>query len=876
VFPTFSALAGVPLPARVVYDGRDMSAVLLQPQGRSLHNILWIFGSSRPNDGPAAARMGRWKAHWITGPGLGGCSATTPVCPTTGQPACQGVSTQACQLPDDRPLVFDVAQDPSEAFPVYGATNASEGWGTAPLDPGSYVTTAQVHQAVATLVAARRRFMATFPCLLPRRPCHLVAPPDLPGEGAGRYGVCCDRDPYVQPSRATPNSTCNCNQQSLKSDDSEGVVVVTAQLAQQMYDAEASVWNPYPVRGKHIYNVRDYGAIGDNSTLDTAAIQRAIDAAAKAISTQEGLAYVRVPAGAFLIASVNMSSGVYLVLEAGGVLQGSHDPLHYAYDWQQWNVVQGHGVKNTGVIGPVDGQMGGEIRGSMWQMISGWDKTEHHFLQTNWRGTNNCSSDCRPMNLAFVDSVNISVIGIRIMDSAFWTQLFRRCTNVVERGVHVEGATQYGNNDGLDIESCTNVTVSDSVFITGDDCIAMRSGHCQKLNHPWPLDPTTGRIQPTRGIRLRNLTLTSTSAAIKVEALFQTNHGDLFDLEAKDIRILRTNRGIGVWQRNGNGTLQDLVFRDITIQTQIQWQPNFWGSGEPIVVTSFPSDDKSSVVGLKGIRNITFDSIIAHSEGGILLSTFPGPDTPSFPGRGAVSGLIFRNVSLTIVNIGNSSNQYGSAHEFAPVWGRFADGPVKRKAPVDGMFVDGVSDIRLEDVRIAFNGSNANWSMQCLNITARSPLVCEDGFRCENGTVAAQLARQIKPVPAWLGFYGAPKGGPAARTAGTGSQSVADVFKFGTAAVSRGAHSGTLADYCGEHTSFQSVWGMTGLGDGKVVNNPNDRDTWNPPASGAGMIQAASHWSAMSKACPQIAGIIIDDFIGHYYAGVLRNFDRHC
>jgi hypothetical protein len=69
---------------------------------------------------------------------------------------------------------------------------------------------------------------------------------------------------------------------------------------------------------------------------------------------------------------------------------------------------------------------------------------------------------------------------------------------------------------------------------------------------------------------------------------------------------------------------------------------------------------------------------------------------------------------------------------------------------------------------------------------------------------------------------------------------------------------------------------MTGLGDGKVVNNPNDRDTWNPPASGAGMIQAASHWSAMSKAYPQIAGIIIDDFIGHYYAGVLRNFDRHC
>ena len=42
IFPTFSALAGVALPAGVVYDGRDMSEVLFKPDGRSQHDVLFI------------------------------------------------------------------------------------------------------------------------------------------------------------------------------------------------------------------------------------------------------------------------------------------------------------------------------------------------------------------------------------------------------------------------------------------------------------------------------------------------------------------------------------------------------------------------------------------------------------------------------------------------------------------------------------------------------------------------------------------------------------------------------------------------------------------------------------------------------------------
>eukprot|EP01043_Picozoa_sp_COSAG02_P025797 COSAG02_NODE_1463_length_12488_cov_7.312591_5_plen_137_part_00 len=79
LFPTASALAGVPLPSDRVYDGKDMSDVLLKEDGKSKHEVLFFYGGARTGTpgggrgGPSAARMGCWKAHWGTGPGMGGC-----------------------------------------------------------------------------------------------------------------------------------------------------------------------------------------------------------------------------------------------------------------------------------------------------------------------------------------------------------------------------------------------------------------------------------------------------------------------------------------------------------------------------------------------------------------------------------------------------------------------------------------------------------------------------------------------------------------------------------------------------------------------------------------------------------------------------------
>ena len=82
---------------------------------------------------------------------------------------------------------------------------------------------------------------------------------------------------------------------------------------------------PGPVAGMAVYNVRDYGAKGDGATLDTAAVQAAIDAC-----TRDHGGIVLIPAGDFVVGTVELKSNVTLQLAASGRLLGSANPNDYS------------------------------------------------------------------------------------------------------------------------------------------------------------------------------------------------------------------------------------------------------------------------------------------------------------------------------------------------------------------------------------------------------------------------------------------------------------------------------------------------------------------------------------------------------------------
>ena len=239
------------------------------------------------------------------------------------------------------------------------------------------------------------------------------------------------------------------------------------------------------IRGIHIQYVDrgfqspcSFGAAGDNSTLNTGAFRRTFAACARA-----GGGYVEVPQGAFRTGTVHLVSNCYLLLHPGGVVQGSTEQSDYGDDWDFWSIVLGLNVSNTGVISSVPdgplGSSGGEIRGVAWQMVSGYNAEQGCFTEVHWPGPegDECKGVCKPGNLFVQDGSNITVSGVSITESAGWSQIYRRCSNLLADRLVVENSVQWGGGDGMDVESGSNLTFANSRYKNGDDNLAV-SIHC--------------------------------------------------------------------------------------------------------------------------------------------------------------------------------------------------------------------------------------------------------------------------------------------------------------------------------------------------------------------------------------------------------------
>ena len=287
----------------------------------------------------------------------------------------------------------------------------------------------------------------------------------------------------------------------------------------------------------------------------------------------------------------SQASNCYLLLQRGGVVQGSDNQSDYGDDWDFWSIVLGRAVANTGVIGPSQTGLagGGELRGVLWQMITGYDPAADDFVEQRWPGIEAapCGGVCKPGNLMLQDSVNVTVADVSITESSGWTQIYRRCSNVLADRLVVENSVQWGGGDGMDVESGYNTTFSNSRYKNGDDCLPFRSGSFCYLKTPWPAGP----IAPVEMVRIYNMNLTSSSSAIKFEASTEMTGamkdvGDISDVIVDNITITDTNRGIGLWQRTSHGALKDMLFQNIKMTTRFDPKPGKCTSNLPLLVMS--------------------------------------------------------------------------------------------------------------------------------------------------------------------------------------------------------------------------------------------------------------------------------------------------
>lgn len=305
-------------------------------------------------------------------------------------------------------------------------------------------------------------------------------------------------------------------------------------------------------------SITDFGAVADGATINTKAIQAAIDHLSVNVSANGGGTVV-VPQGVFVSGALFLKPKVHLHLQKGAVLKCSTDMANFPV---QRTRIEGHFEEkfNPALI---------NARGCDGLHISGegtLDGAGRPIWDLFWK-LRNAAPD--PKNfpnvsvprarLALIEnSRGVAIEGITFKDSQFWNLHLYRCEDVLVRQARFEVPDDYKqapSTDGVDVDSCQKVTIDGCYFSVTDDCIAAKGS-----KGPHAMEDRDS--PPVEHIRVRNCVykrgggvLTLGSEATIVRDVIVENCKVIGDVPVATVKLR-----IDTPQR-----YEDILFRDIAL-----------------------------------------------------------------------------------------------------------------------------------------------------------------------------------------------------------------------------------------------------------------------------------------------------------------------
>ncbi len=258
-------------------------------------------------------------------------------------------------------------------------------------------------------------------------------------------------------------------------------------------------------------DIRDFGAKADGETLNTEAINNAI----KAVS-EKGGGKVVIPEGLWLTGPVVLQNNVNLHVEKNALVLFSGDADLYPLVRTSFEgldmlrcqspisamnaeniAITGHGVldgsgdswrpvkrnkmtdgqwksllKSGGVVDE-SGKVWYPNEGALKASILTGSKEKREISDSEWEGMKRW---LRPVLLSIVKSKRVLLEGVTFRNSPSWCLHPLSCEDLTLNGVKVFNPWYSQNGDALDVESCKNVVVTNSLFDAGDDAICIKSG----------------------------------------------------------------------------------------------------------------------------------------------------------------------------------------------------------------------------------------------------------------------------------------------------------------------------------------------------------------------------------------------------------------
>lgn len=403
-------------------------------------------------------------------------------------------------------------------------------------------------------------------------------------------------------------------------------------------------------------NVLDFGAVGDGTADDTAAVQAAIDAQAA-----EGGGRVIVPSNkTFRCGTVQLRTGIELHLEPQATLQASPDEALYTVRRQTGGLSDGNPEEDAEpsimfitAEGCTDISITG--RGTI-------DGGGRFFIEEDLGGIY-AMAHIRPYTIFLVGCERVTIRDVQIFDGAYWTVRLSGCVSALIDSVTIRNDLKLPNNDGIDIDACQRVRIANCDIVTADDGICIKC--CKESAH----------FGACSDITVTGCTIVSRSAAICLGSEIAT---PIRNVVVTACVVSDSHRGLAL-KLSEPGGVENVLFSDIVIETRF-FDSRFWGCGEPIYATSYPWRGGSGTA-----RNIRFHNILARSENGALIRA-------EEPGK--LSGFVFSDVRI---EIDRWSGEPGGFWDLQPHPAR-----ARIEHATNAIHLERVEDVRLTNCEVAW------------------------------------------------------------------------------------------------------------------------------------------------------------------------------
>ncbi len=465
--------------------------------------------------------------------------------------------------------------------------------------------------------------------------------------------------------------------------------------------------------GRTGFNVRAYGALGNGTNLDSVAIDRAIQAA-----SQAGGGTVFLPAGIYLSGSIHLTNNINLYLDAGAVILAAPQRLNAYDEPEKWegtayqdgghtyfhnSLIWGENLTNVSITGP------GMINGS--NLSSGDGQQDRASGFSNWQNPNAVRTNVTLARLgnkaiALKRCRNVLLRDFTIFRGGHFAILTTGCDNLT-----VDNVTMDTNRDGIDLDCCRNVMVSNCrINSPMDDALCPKSSFALGTN------------VITENMVIVNCQVSGFEVGTLLDGTMRprrNGNGRIkFGTEAnggfRNITVancvFRSCRGLALEEVDG-GIMENITLNNLSMMDV---------AGYPIYITTGRRNRGPNVTAPSRARNILISNVTATG-----IEPMSGIQITGLPGQ-PIEGVRLENIRLGFNGGGTQEN----AERVPPELGTGYPEPSRIGVmPAYGVFARHVRGLELANLTLSFEREDLRPAMVCVDV---------DGLEVDN--FKAQLA----------------------------------------------------------------------------------------------------------------------------------------